>query len=137
MRTFIFLLVAFVGLGSFIQDSDEKEFNCWYFFNDKSDTYKITFAITPEMVFEAKTNSTELQQLVLKYGIRDEFREGIYCPETKIKILVRNKKINGIKVIGFRNSTTNFKAILDKPIIIDKNYIVDKKKVLEYVMANL
>jgi hypothetical protein len=135
MRTF--LLIAFCGLCSFRQDSDEKEFNCWYYFTDKSDTYKITFAITPEKVFEATTNSIELRQLVLKYGIRDEFREGIYCPETKIKILMTNKKLSGIKVIGFRNSTTNFKAILDKPVIIDKKYIVDKKKVLEYVMTYL
>ena len=135
MRTFIFLLVAFYGLCSFRQDSYEREFNCWYYFNDKSDTYKITFAITPEKVFEATTSSTELKQLVLKYGIRDEFREGIYCPETNVKILMTNKKITGIQVIGFRNSTTNFKATLDKPVTIDKKYIVDKKKVLEYVMT--
>jgi hypothetical protein len=46
-----------------------------------------------------------------------------------------NKKITGIQVIGFRNSTTNFKATLDKPVTIDKKYIVDKKKVLEYVIT--
>jgi hypothetical protein len=134
MRTF-FLLVAFYGLCSFRQDSNEHEFNCWYYFSDKSETYKITFAITPEKVFEATTNSTELKQLVLKYGIRDEFREGIYCPETKVKILLTKKKITGIKVIGFRNSTTNFTATLVKPTFIDKKNIVDKKKVLEYVLT--
>ena len=135
MRIFIYLLLAFYVLCSFRQNSDEEEFNCWYYFNDKSETYKITFAITPEKVFEATSSSKELRQIVLKYGIRDKYREGIYCPETKIKILMTNKKISGIKVIGFRNSTTNFKATLDNPIIIDKKNIVDKKKVLEYVMT--
>jgi hypothetical protein len=135
MRTFTLLLVAFCGLCSFRQDTDEKEFNCWYYFNDKSNNYKITFAITPEKVFEASTNSTELRKLVLKYGIRDEFREGIYCPETKIRIVLTNKKIIGIKIIGFRNSSTNVIATLKKPIFIDKSNIKDEKKVLEYVMT--
>ena len=135
MKTFIYILAAFYGLCSFKQISDEEEFNCWYYFNDKSQTYRITFAITPEKVFEATTSSTELRQLVLKYGIRDEFREGIYCPETKIIIVLKNHKITAIKILGFRNSTTNFKATLNKPIIIYRKNIVDKTKVLEYVMT--
>ncbi len=101
MKVFIYILVAFYGLCSFKQISDEKEFNCWYYFNDKSKTYRITFAITPEKVFEATTSSTELRQLILKYGIRDEFRGGIYCPETKIKIVMKNQKKQELKFSVF------------------------------------
>jgi len=103
------------------------EFNCWYHFdNDKKD-YRITFAITSDHIFETTTDSEELKEFVLKYGIRDEFRPGIYCPETKVRVVTRFKKIVAVNILGFRNSTTNYKATLEEPFEIDINKIYGDK----------
>lgn len=123
--------IALIGLCSFVRKPHTKEFNCWYYFdNDKKD-YKITFAITPEHIWETTTDSKELKEFVQKYGIKDEFRAGIYCPETKVKVITRFKKIIAVKVLGFRNSTTNYKATLNKPFEIDINRIYGDKGILQ------
>lgn len=79
------LAIASIGLLSFVRKPHTKEFNCWYYIdNDKKD-YKISFAITPDHIFETTTDSKELKEFVLKYGIRDEFRSGIYCRRKKFR----------------------------------------------------
>jgi hypothetical protein len=113
---------ASIGLVSFIRKPHVDEFNCWYYFDNKKD-YKITFAMAPEHIWEATSNSDELRNFILNNGIRDEFREGIYCPETKVKIVTRFKKIVAVRIIGFHNTTTNVYANLKSPIDIDINKI--------------
>lgn len=125
------LAIASIGLLSFVRKPHTKEFNCWYYIdNDKKD-YKISFAITPDHIFETTTDSKELKEFVLKYGIRDEFRSGIYCPEKKVQVVTRFKKIISVKILGFRNSTTDYKAILDEPFEIDINKIYGDKEILQ------
>jgi hypothetical protein len=119
--------IAAIGLLSFVQKSHTNEFNCRYYIdNDKTD-YKITFAITPDPIFETTTDSKELREFVLKYGIKDEFRPGTYCPETEVIVITRFRRILAIKILGFRNSTTGCKATLDKPFEIDIDKIYGDK----------
>lgn len=128
--TLLVLAIASIGLLSFVRKPHTNEFNCWYYFdNDKKD-YKISFAITPDHIFETTTDSKELKEFVLKYGIRDEFRPGIYCPETKVRVVTRFKKIIAVKILGFRNSTTDYKATLDEPFEIDIDKIYGDKGIL-------
>lgn len=129
--TLLVLWIATIGLLSFARKPHINEFNCWYHFdNDKKD-YRITFAITPDHIFETTTDSEELKEFVLKYGIRDEFRPGIYCPETKVRVVTRFKKIVAVNILGFRNSTTNYKATLEEPFEIDINKIYGDKGILQ------
>ena len=123
--------ILVIGFSSFVRKSHTNEFNCWYYFDNNKNDYKITFAITPEHIFETTTDSEVLKKFVLKYGIKDKFRLGIYCPETKVRVVTRFKKIVAIKILGFRNSTTNYKAILDNPITLDINKINGDKGILE------
>jgi hypothetical protein len=131
LPTLLVLGIATIGLLSFVRKPHTNEFNCWYYFDNNNKDFRITFAITPDHIFETTTDSKELKNFVMKYGIRDEFREGIYCPETKIKVVTRFKKIISVEIIGFRNSTTNFNASLDKPYEIDINKIYGDKGILE------
>lgn len=129
--TLLVLAIASIGLLSFVRKPHTNEFNCWYYFdNDKKD-YKISFAITPDHIFETTTDSKELKEFVLKYGIRDEFRPGIYCPETKVRVVTSFKKIIAVKILGFRNSTTDYKATLDEPFKIDIDKIYGDKGILQ------
>lgn len=129
--TLLVLTIASIGLLSFVRKPHTNEFYCWYYFdNDKKD-YKISFAITPNHIFETTTDSKELKEFVLKYGIRDEFRPGIYCPETKVRVVTRFKKIIEVKILGFRNSTTDYKATLDEPFELDINKIYGDKEILQ------
>jgi len=127
----LIITIAIIGLCSFIRKPNTKEFNCWYYFDNSTKDYRITFAITPEQIFETTTDSKELKEFVQKYGIKDEFRDGIYCPETKVRVITRFKKIVEVKVLGFRNTTTNYKATLNKPIEIDINNIHGDKEILQ------
>jgi len=122
--------IAVIGLFSFVRKPHTNEFNCWYHLDNDKKEYKISFAITPEHVFETATDSEELKEFVLKYGIRDEYRPGIYCPETKVRVVTSFKKIVSVKILGFRNSTTNYKATLDNPIELDINKIYGDKGIL-------
>ena len=124
-------IIALIGICSFVRKPHTREFNCWYYFDNGKKDYRITFAITPEHIFETTTDSKELREFVQKYGIRYEFRDGIYCPETKVRVITRFKKIIAVKVIGFRNSTTNYKAILEEPFEMDINNIYGDKKLLQ------
>lgn len=129
--TLLVLGIATIGLLSFMRKPHTNEFNCWYYFdNDKKD-YKISFSNTPDHIFETTTDSKELKEFVLKYGIRDEFRPSIYCPETKVRVVTRFKKIIAVKILGFRNSTTDYKATLDEPFEIDINKIYGDKGILQ------
>jgi hypothetical protein len=123
--------IAAIGLFSFVRKPHTNEFNCWYYFDNDKKEYKISFAITPEHIFETTSDSEELKEFVLKYGIRDEFRPGIYCPETKVRVVTRFKKIVSVKILGFRNSTTNYKATLGNPFELDINKIYGDKGILE------
>lgn len=133
LRTPLLLIVgiASVALLSFVRKDHTNEFNCWYYFDKGKEDFRVTFAVTPDQMFETTTNSIELKDFVLKYGIRDEFRNGIYCPETKVRIVTRFKKVVAVKILGFRNSTTDFKAILDRPVELDMKKILGDKKILE------
>lgn len=123
--------IAVIGLFSFVRKPHTKEFNCWYYFNNNEKEYKISFANTPEHFFETTTDSEELKNIILKHGIRDEFRPGIYCPETKVRVVTRFKKIVSVKIVGFHNTTTNHKATLNNPVELDINKIYGDKKILE------
>lgn len=129
--TLLVLGIATIGLLSFARKPHTNEFNCWYHFDNDKQDFRITFAITPEHIFETTTDSKELKEFVLKYGIRDEFREGIYCPETKVRVVTRFKKIIAVKILGFRNSTTDYKATLDEPFEIDIDKIYGDKGILQ------
>jgi hypothetical protein len=125
------LAIASIGLLSFVRKPHTNEFNCWYYFDKDKKDYKISFAITPDHIFEATTDSKELKEFVMKYGIRDEFRPGIYCPETKVRVVTRFKKIVAVKILGFRNSTTDYKATLDEPFELDIDKITGDKEILQ------
>lgn len=127
----IILLLASIGLFSFARKSHVNESNCWYYFDDSKKDYKITFAITPEHIFETTTDSKELKEFVLKYGIRDKYRKGIYCPETKLRVITCFKNIVGLKILGFRNSTTNYNATLNEPFELDINKVYGDKGILQ------
>jgi hypothetical protein len=129
--TLIVLGIASIGLLSFVRKPHTNEFNCWYHINNDKKDYKITFASTPEHIFETTTDSKELKEFVLKYGIRDEYRPGIYCPETKVRVVTRFKKIIAVTILGFRNSTTDYKATLDEPFEIDIEKINGDKAILQ------
>ncbi len=129
--TLLIIGIATIGLLSFVRKPHTNEFNCWYYIDNDENDYKITFAITPDHIFETTTDSKELKEFVLKYGIRDEFRPGIYCPETKVRVITRFKKIVAVKILGFRNSTTDYKATLDKPFEIDIDKIYGDKGILQ------
>lgn len=127
----IILFLASIGLFSFVRKPHVNEFNCWYYFDDSKKDYKITFAITPEHIFETTTDSKELKEFVLKYGIRDKYRKGIYCPETKVRVITCFKNIVGLKILGFRNSTTNYNATLNEPFELDINKVYGDKGILQ------
>ncbi|MBL7832623.1 MAG: hypothetical protein JNK18_01650 [Cyclobacteriaceae bacterium] len=129
--TLLIIGIAAIGLLSFVRKPHTNEFNCWYYIDNDKQDYKITFAITPDHIFETTTDSKELKEFVLKYGIRDEFRPGIYCPETKVRVVKRFNKIISAKILGFRNSTTDYEATLDEPFEIDVNEIYGDKGILE------
>ena len=120
--TLSILAIASIGLISFVRKPHVDEFNCWYYFDNKND-YKITFAVSPDHIWEATSNSDELKNLISKNGIRDKFREGIYCPETKVRVITRFKKIVAIRIMGFHNTTTNVYSNFKSPIDIDLNKI--------------
>lgn len=129
--TVLFLLIPFIALLSFIRKPHTDEYNSWYYFDNIGDDYKITFAVTPEHLFEVYSNSKELKDFIQKNGIKDPYREGIYCPETKVKVITRFKKIISISIIGFHNTTTNRYFNLPSSIDIDYNQIQGDKSILE------
>lgn len=122
IATLSILAIASIGLISFVRKPHVEEFNCWFYFDNKND-YKITFAVTPNHIWEATSNSTDLRNFILENGIRDEFRGGIFCPETRVKIVTRFKKIVAISIMGFHNTKTSQYATLKSQIDIDINKI--------------
>jgi hypothetical protein len=120
-----------IGLFSFLYKPHTDEFNCWYYFDDKSDDYKISFAITPDHIFETTANSPELKEIVIKEGLTYEGRDGYYWPETKVRVTTRFKKIIGVKILGFRNSEIDKKVRLENPFEIDLETIKGDKSILE------
>lgn len=125
------LIFLTIGLLSFVYKPHTDEFNCWYYFDDKKDEYKITFAITPDHKFEATASSTELKEIVKKEGLTYEGRDGYYWPETKVRITTRFKEIIGVKILGFRNSEIDKKVRLENPFEIDLATIKGDKSILE------
>lgn len=120
-----------IGLLSFVYKPHTDEFNCWYYFDDKKDDYKITFAITPDHKIETTTSSTELKEIVKKEGLTYEGRDGYYWPETKVLITKRFKEIISVKILGFRNSEIDKKVRLENPVEIDLGTIKGDKSILE------
>ena len=129
--TILFLLIPSLALLSFTRKVHTKEFNCWYYFDPKNSGYKITFAVTPEHIFEVYSNSKELKNFIQRNGIKDPYREGIYCPETKVRVTKGFKRIKSISVVGFHNTTTNNYYNLSHPIDIDLKQINGEKSILE------
>ena len=127
----LIISIALIGFGSFVRKPHTREFNCWYYFYNDEKDYKIRFAITPNLIFETTTDSKELKEFVQKYGFKDDFVNGIYCPETKVRVITRFKKVISVKVIGFRNLSTNSKVTLNKPFEIDINNIYGNKEILQ------
>lgn len=120
-----------IGLLSFVYKPHTEEFNCWYYFDDKRDEYKITFAITPDHKFETIANSPELKEIVKKEGLTYEGRDGYYWPETKVRVITRFKEIIRVKILGFRNSEIDKKVRLENPFEIDLGTIKGDKSILE------
>jgi hypothetical protein len=129
--TILFLLIPSLALLSFTRKPHTNEFNCWYYFNQTTDRYNITFAITPEHIFEGYSNSKKLKDFIQLNGIRDQYREGIYCPETKVRVVKCFKEIESISIVGFHNTTTNKYYNLSRPVQIDLKQIHGDKSILE------
>lgn len=129
--TILFLFIPSLTFLSFIRKPHTNEFNCWYYINQSDSSYKITFAITPEHLFEVYSNFKELREFVEKNGIKDEYRAGLYCPETKVEIITRFKKITSISIVGFHNTTINNYYYLPKKVNIDYKQIKGDKSILE------
>lgn len=125
------LAIASLGILSFVRKPYVHEFNCIYKFNKNKNDFKIIFAKTPDHFFETTTNSKELKEFVLKYGIRDEYRESVYCPETKVNVVTRFKKIIAVEILGFHNTTTDYKATFNNPFEVDINKIYGDKEILQ------
>ncbi len=120
-----------IGLLSFIYKSHTDEFNCWYYFDEKRNDYKISFAITPDHKFETTASSPELKEIAIKEGLTYEGRDGYYWPETKVQVTTRFKEIIGVKILGFRNSEIDKKVRLENPFEIDLGTIKGDKSILE------
>jgi hypothetical protein len=125
------LLIPFLTLLSFVRKVHTNQFNCWYDIDQSSSNYKITFAVTPEHFFEVYSSSTELKDFIQKTGIKDQFRPGVYCPETEVKIVTRFTKVTSVSIIGFHNTEKNKYYNLRNPIEIDFNQIRGDKSILE------
>jgi len=121
LKALAFLIVGIASIASlsWARKTHIKEFNCWYYFDKNEGQYKITFATSPENKFELITESKSLKDFVLRNGIRDEFRKGIYCSETKVKIVTTFNKAMSIEITGFHNTTTNYNANLNEPFKIN------------------
>lgn len=120
-----------IGFLSFVYKPHTDEFNCWYYFDDNKDEYKITFAITPDHKFETTADSKELKEIVKKEGLTYEGRNGYYWPETKVRVTTRFKEVIGVKILGFRNSEIDKKVRLENPFEIDLGRIKGDKSILE------
>ena len=133
MKFAAFTILSILSLGflTFARKTHTNVFNCWYFFEPDQKEFKITLAITPEHLLTTTSHSPELKALVLKYGLRYDGREGIYCPETKINVVTSFKKITAVAISGFRNSNTNYEAILPEPVELDLADLNGDKTTLE------
>ncbi len=126
-------LITFISIGllSFVRKSHINEINCWYYLDNKSDTIKMTFAISPQHKFDALCHSKNLKELILQQGIKYESIDGYYFPESKVKVITSFKKITNVKVMGFRNSETNKKINFENDFEIDINSIKGDKSILK------
>jgi hypothetical protein len=129
--TMLFLLIPSLAFLSFTRKAHTNEYNCWYYIDQSSEDYMITFATTPEHLFEIYSSSKQLKDFIQNNGIKDQYREGIYCPETKVKIITKFKKITSISIIGFHNTTTNKYYKFPKSVDIDYNQLRGDKSILE------
>jgi len=119
------------GLLSFGYKSHTDEFNCWYYFDNNSEQYKILFAQAPKYTFEVIESSNELKQIVKEKGITYECRKGYYCPETKIKVITSFKKVIRIEILEFRNTEVNKLIKFKEPFEINVETIKGKKSLLQ------
>jgi hypothetical protein len=131
-----FWLISFIGflsigLFSFIYKPHTDEFNCWYYFDNNTENYKIRFAVSPNNIFETTSNSAELKRVVQADGMTYETRKGYYCPETNVRIITQFKKIIGIKIIGFRNTEINKLVRFENAIEIDINTLTGDKTIMQ------
>jgi hypothetical protein len=134
----IFLLVGLVllGIGSYIYKPTIKEINCWYYF-DKNQDFKISFADSPNSKFEVELNSDQLKKLVKKEGMQYSSREGYYCPETKVRVITSFGKIISAKIKSFRNTDIDKKVVFEEPTEIPIYKINGNREILKPFMINL
>jgi hypothetical protein len=130
---FIIILFSFLSIGllSFIRKPFTDEFNCWYYITDNKDDLKITFAKTPDQILGTTINSPELKSIIMKEAITDEFRDGYYCPETKVRVITSFKKIIGLKILGFRNTKIDKIVKFHKPFRIESKKIEGDMKIIQ------
>jgi hypothetical protein len=125
------VLIPLISLLSFMRKPYTNEYNCWYYFNDTKGNYKIVFALTPEHLFEVYSGSQELEDFIQKNGIVVPNREGIYCPETKLQIITRFKRIVSVSVVEFHNTKKDQYFNLPYSIDLDYSLIKGDKSILE------
>jgi len=126
-----FLALASLALASFLRKTQTQEFNCWYFIEDNQDDFKISFSVTPKHIFEIRSNSKELKTIIKREAITYDFRQGYYCPETKLRIVTQLKEVVGLKIMGFRNTDKNKIIKFDKPFELDLKTLKGDQTILQ------
>ena len=126
-----FLLFLSVGLLLFIRKPHTTEFNCWYYIEDHKEEFKITFATSPEHILETTMSSPNLNSVIEKEAMTDEYRDGYYCPETRVRVITRFKEVVGLEISGFRNSKIDKVITFEKPFPVEINTITGDQTFLE------
>lgn len=127
----IIFIIFLIDISSFIRKPHNIKLNCWYFIDNNKSVFRVQFSQSPEKIFELKSDSQELKRFALENGIRDQSRDGIYCPETKLRVVTKFRKIVSITVLGFGNSKNNYFAKLSTPVEISLDSIEGDKSILE------
>lgn len=123
-------LYILLGIGSYMHKPTIVEVNCWYYL-DSGKTYNVVFAKTPERTFEVELSSDELKNQVIEEAIQYEYRDGYYCPETKVRVTTRFGAITSAKIISFRNTEKDKKVEFSRPTNIPLNEVKGKLEILK------
>lgn len=132
-KIYLIPILIIIGVGSLIYKPTLEEVNCWYYITN-DDSYRVSFAKSPDRVFEVELSSEDLKNEVLTTAIKDKYREGYYCPETKIRVITSFGKIISAKIIAFRNSELNKNVKFQNPTKIPLEKVKGKLDILQPFM---